>query len=185
MKKYVRCKVCGFVTEEKNVKDVCPACGVPKTAFIEHKPIISEKRNNVLNLHIHPILVHMPEAIAIMSIIFLVGAFTTDTRVSNDFTATVKVLSMSFPIFIAAAIISGIYDGKIRFKKLSPPLLRIKIYLGIALCAASLFTAILTQIDTLTAMNKVEIILLSIINLGLCTALGKIGGTLGESKMPG
>lgn len=185
MKKYVRCKVCGYIMEEKDLKDVCPACGVPKTAFVEHKFNISEKRLGILNLHLHPISVHFPEAIAVFTLGFLVIAFITAGTFSDNLITTTKMLSLIFPLTVIIAALSGIYDGKVRFKKLSPPYLKIKIYAGIVLLFSSTLTTILLQMDFFSPTGKVLLILLSLINVGTCIVLGKIGGTLIDSHMPG
>lgn len=185
MKKYVRCKVCGFILEEKNLKDVCPACGVPKTAFVEFKYNISEKRQHVLGLHLHPISVHFPEAIAVFLAGFICLTFITSGYLSDDLIIVNKTLAIIFPITIIAASISGIYDAKIRFKKLSPPYIKIKIYLGIALFISSILTLILIQSSSYPTVVKTILVVLAFINLGISVVLGKIGGTLIDSKMPG
>jgi len=185
MKKYVRCKVCGFVMEEKDLKDVCPACGVPKTAFVEFKYNISEKRQQVLSLHLHPISVHFPEAIAVFLAGFICLAFITSGTISEDLVIVNKTLAIIFPITIIVAFISGIYDAKVRFKKLSPPYIKIKIYLGIALFVSSILTLILIQSSSYSTAVKAILVVLAFVNLGLSAILGKIGGTLIDSKMPG
>lgn len=185
MKKLIKCKVCGFIMEEKDLKDVCPACGVPKTAFIDYKYTISEKRQEKLNLHIHPITVHFPEAIAVFTVGFLVLSLIFSGNLGNNFFITVKILSIFFPITILIAILSGIYDGKIRFKKLSPPYLKIKIYLGSILFVSSILTALLLQFSFSSLGGKLLVLVLTFANLVINIVLGKMGGKLIDSKMPG
>lgn len=185
MDKLVICKVCGFVMSEKDLKDVCPACGVPKSAFVEYKPKISEKRLKKLELHLHPITVHFPEAIAVFLVGFMVLAFITSGNISRDLMTTNRVLALFFPITVVIASVTGIYDGKLRFKKLSPPWLRIKIYLGVALLAASLIILYLFQMDYNDLTVKSLILIFCLVSLGVCTVLGKMGGRLTESIMPG
>ena len=185
MKKYIKCKVCGFIMEEKDLKDVCPACGVPKTAFVEFKYSISEKRQQILSLHLHPISVHFPEAIAVFLAGFVCLALITSGTISNDLIIVNKTLSIIFPLTIVAACISGIYDAKVRFKKLSPPYIKIKIYLGILLLVSSILTLVLLQINSYGTVIKAIIVILAFANLGTSIILGKIGGTLIDCKMPG
>lgn len=185
MKNYVRCRVCGFIMEEADLKDVCPACGVPKTAFVEHKFTIKEKRLQLLNLHLHPISVHFPEAIAVFLVGFLLLSFITPDYMSNNLLIVNKVLSIFFPLTVLLAFIAGIYDAKIRFKKLSPPYLKVKIYLGIGLFIGSLVMPFLYIFSADTLIMKLLILIISIINLLLCVRLGKIGGRLIDSVMPG
>lgn len=185
MKKYVRCKVCGFIMEENDLKDVCPACGVPKTAFVEHKYNINEKRLNILSSHIHPISVHFPESIAVFLLGFLILSFLTPDSISNNLMTTNKVLSTFFPLTVILACITGAYDAKIRFKKLSPPYIKIKIYLGILLFLFSLTMPFLFMCVSYTFSVKVFLIIFSVVNLLLCVTLGKTGGKLIDSVMPG
>lgn len=185
MKKYVRCKVCGFIMEERNLKDVCPACGVPKTAFTEHKFSISEKRQEILSLHLHPITVHFPEAIAVFSLPFLLLSFITFGTLSTNLLITTKILSIIFPLTVLVAILTGIYDGKVRFKKLTPPYLKAKISIGSILLISSTLSAILLQTSLDSILLKVILIVLTLNNLVTCVILGKMGGQLIDSKMPG
>jgi uncharacterized membrane protein/rubredoxin len=185
MKTYVRCKVCGFIMEEKDLKGVCPACGVPKTAFVEHKYNINEKRQNILSLHLHPISVHFPEAIAVFLVGFLLLSFITSEAISNDLLTVNKVLSLILPLTIIAAGISGVYDAKIRFKKLSPPYLKIKIYLGSLSFILSIIMLFLFMWPSYTLITKVLLVILAMVNLGLCVVLGKMGSKLIDSVMPG
>ncbi|AGF58467.1 putative membrane protein [Clostridium saccharoperbutylacetonicum] len=185
MKKYVRCKVCGFIMEEAELKDVCPACGVPKTAFVEHKFNINEKRQKILDLHLHPISVHFPEAIAVFILGFFILSFILPEDMSNNLLTVNKTLSIFFPITVIMAFVAGIYDAKVRFKKLSPPYLKIKIYLGIALFIGSLLMPGLFIIVSYTAVSKIFIFIVALINLGLCVVLGKMGSKLFECVMPG
>lgn len=185
MRKLIKCKVCGFIMEEKHLKDVCPACGVPKTAFIEYKYPISEKRQEKLNLHLHPITVHFPEAIAVFNVGFLILSFIFNGTLNSYLITTAHTLSFFFPISVLIAIATGIYDGKVRFKKLSPPYLRLKIYLGIALFLTSTLQILFFQGNNNNIGIKIFIFIFSLINLGLSTALGKMGGKLIDSRMPG
>lgn len=185
MKKYVRCKVCGFIMEEKDLKSVCPACGVPKTAFVEFKYSISEKRQQILSLHVHPISAHYPEALATFLTGFICLAFITSGPISNDLIIVNKTLSIIFPITIILACIAGIYDAKIRFKKLTTPYIKTKIYLGTFLFIFSILTLVLLQTTFYSTFIKSILVILAFISLGASVVLGKIGGTLIDSKMPG
>lgn len=185
MKKYVRCKVCGYIMEEGDLKDVCPACGVPKTAFVEHKYNVSEKRLHIISLHLHPISVHFPEAIAVFLFGFFILSLITPDSISNNLITTNQILSFFYPITVVLAFVAGIYDAKIRFKKLSPPVLKMKMYLGILLFVFSLIMPILFIAVSYTMVTQFLIFIVSIANLLLCVALGKMGGKLIDSVMPG
>jgi uncharacterized membrane protein len=171
--------------EQKDLKEVCPACGVRKTAFVEFKYPINQKRQDILSLHLHPISVHFPEAISVFSVGFLFLSFLTTSSFSSDLITTVRILTLFFPLAILIASLTGIYDAKIRFKKLSPPYLKIKLYLGIALFISSLLMIFIIQTKFSNFTGKSAFMFLSLINLLLSAILGRIGGSLIDSKMPG
>jgi rubredoxin/uncharacterized membrane protein len=185
MKKQVICRVCGYVMDEDDLKEVCPVCGVKKTAFVEYKNNVSETRQKILDLHIHPILVHFPEAIAVFSVGFLILSFLTTGSISENFVITTKVLTYFFPLTVIIASLSGVYDAKVRFKKLSPPYLKTKIYLGIILFVTSIIILLLMHFTFTNTIGKVLILIFAFFNLGLCAYLGKMGGKMINSKMPG
>lgn len=184
MKKYIKCKVCGFIMEESELKDVCPVCGVPKTAFIEFKDVVSNKRRKILNLHIHPISVHLAETIAALSIPLFIIQLLSSGILNNYVTITLKTLSVLLPFSVVLAILTGIFDGKVRFKKLSPPYLKIKIYIGIVFLISSILTPFLI-FNSLTIVIKVTLFILFLLNLGCSALLGKLGGRMIDSVMPG
>ncbi len=66
MKKYVRCKVCGYIMVESDLKDRCPACGLPKTVFEPYVSNISSRRKFIIDQHIHPIVVHFPQVFVML-----------------------------------------------------------------------------------------------------------------------
>jgi hypothetical protein len=185
MKNYVRCKVCGFIGTGKEMKDVCPACGVPKTAFESYKYNISEKRLTVLNFHLHPILVHFPQSIAFLSLVFIIIAFAANEPVSGRLITVEKLLSMLFPVSVLISAAAGIVDAKIRFKKKFGPRLKQKIIIGGVFLVLSVLSAILINNESFSTAGKAVIITLSLICFACSGLLGKLGGSLLEAKLPG
>lgn len=137
MEKMVRCKACGFVTRESDVRDVCPACGLPRTVFEEHDEKISKKRKLILELHLHPIAVHFPQALAALVFVFLAGGLLLDSRLGGQLTQSAWILAVLLFPAVLGAILAGVVDGKIRFKKLATPFLRQKMVLGFLLLVLS------------------------------------------------
>lgn len=185
MKKYVRCKVCGFIGEEKEMQDVCPACGVPKTAFESYHYTISEKRLKVLNFHLHPILVHFPQSIALLSLVFLIVAFTTKGTMSANLMIVEKLCSVLLPISVVFAMGAGYLDAKQRFTKKFGPRVKQKIIIGAVFFAASVLSTILIYTKAFNTGGKAAIIVLSLICFACSGLLGKLGGSLLEAKLPG
>lgn len=185
MKKYKRCKVCGFIGEDKEMQTVCPACGVPATAFESYKYSISEKRLALLNLHLHPILVHFPQSIAMLSFVFLIIAFATKGAISDNLLIVEKLCSVLLPISVLVAMGAGIFDAKQRFTKKFGPRVKQKIIIGAVFFATSVLSAILIYNETFSTGGKVAIITLSLICFACSAVLGKFGGTLLDAKLPG
>lgn len=131
MKELVRCRPCGFVMEADKLGDVCPACGMPRKVFEPYREKVSLNRLRLLNLDLHPIAIHLSQALVITIPVFiaLVSLFPgfQPEIIKNVLVFAVFV----FPFTLLLAIITGIIDGLTRFKSLKTPILRIKILFSI------------------------------------------------------
>lgn len=185
MKNYMRCKVCGFVGEEKEMKDICPACGVPKAAFENYQYNISDKRVKILGFHLHPILVHFPQSIAFLSLIFIIIAFAAKESLGANMIVVVKLLSAILPVSVLISAAAGFFDAKLRFKKKFGPRIKQKIIIGAVFLVLSAALAVMINTEAFDAGGKVLIIGLSVICFGCSGLLGKLGGTLLDAKLPG
>lgn len=141
MPEFVKCKACGYITTKDKLKDVCPACGVPAKMFEPYTHTVSLKRRRILDLHTHPVLVHFPQAFALTlcGLSFLV--FFIDGKAREAIFSTLLVLSLLLPLTVIFAVITGVLDGKIRFRKVTTPLLKKKIALSIIFFLAALAMA--------------------------------------------
>ncbi len=180
----VRCKVCGYIMQEKKLGAICPACGVPRTAFEPFKDNISKKRKTILDLNLHPISVHFPQAFStvippfiILSLIFPIA--------ENELLTTVKVLAYFTPLAVIPAIMAGIIDGRTRFKKITTPLLVTKIITASVLFAVASILALATYIYGMGHPGKWYILILASACIACQIVLAEIGKTLMNSKMPG
>ncbi len=183
MDNLVRCKACGYITTENKLKDVCPACGVPRKAFEPYKDPLSSKRSRLLAIHLHPITVHLPQSFAIM-IPFLLIVSLLPLPFKSELLAAALVLLYLFPLSIVAVIISGLIDGKTRFKTINTPILKKKLILGIILLVLSIInTAIVFFCGTLETM--IQLIIISIVCLICEVFIGNLGSSIMESKLPG
>ncbi|MHA1667853.1 MAG: rubredoxin-like domain-containing protein [Candidatus Heimdallarchaeaceae archaeon] len=178
MVKFVRCKVCGFVIKESKLKDVCPACGVKKTAFEPYESKVSLKRREILSLHIHSILVHFPQGF--VPVIFLLTIFTMTFKepIQTYFYYTLRVLGTFLPFVILAAGLSGLFDGKVRFKSYKPPLLRRKIFLASITLFISVFISVLVYIVEMQSLQMLWLVVLSLLLVINVLLLGLTGGNL-------
>jgi len=186
MPEYVRCKACGYVTTRGQVKDVCPACGVPARMFEPYTHTVSLERRRILDLHTHPVLVHFPQAFALTLCGLSFIAFFLTGKAGEALFSTLAVLSVLLPFTVIFAIVTGLLDGKIRFRKVTTPLLKKKIALSVIFFIAAMAMATMVIIAQLPAFFIHVIHFLLGIVVSVCGALlGLIGGRLLESKFPG
>jgi uncharacterized membrane protein len=183
----VRCKVCGFVTTEGRLNDKCPACGAPRSAFEPFADRISWKRRRFLNLNIHPIAVHFPQAFASFLLVLIIAPLLFGGTLRDLFFSTAKVLSLFLPLLVAASMLVGYFDAKSRLKKIrrSPILVKKVIYSSLFL----VFSVALALLIWLKGLYTPGIIAGEII-LALGTfifsfLLGFLGSQLISTAMPG
>lgn len=185
MKTYSRCKVCGFITETDKIGEVCQACGVPKTAFEAYKPNINEKRKKILDIHAHPIILHFPQAFTLTALFLLAILPVFSGDLHNIIDSAAKVMMVLMPPAVIAGFATGLLDGKIRFKKVTTPILKRKIIMGSAYILFSLIIGIVVLVTPITGTAYFAEIIMLLICSGLAVVLGKVGSSLTDAKMPG
>jgi rubredoxin len=181
----LKCKVCGYITTEKKLGKLCPACGVPRTAFEPYKEKISEKRKFLLGLKLHPIMVHFPQAFAAVIPPFIILTFFIWPVAAFDLLITVKVLAIFMPLTVLAAIICGLIDGRVRFKKLSTPLLKKKIIIGSLLFIFSIGLALGALTNTTSLEGRLCLLVFSLACIACEIILAQMGKTMMNAKLPG
>lgn len=186
MNNQVRCKACGLIIEEKRLKKVCPACGVPRNAFEPYTEKVSATRKMYLDLHIHPIAVHFPQASAVFIPVFILGRLLFSTfSFTEGLVSAATILTVLLPLTAIPAALAGLADAKVRFKKLTTPYLYAKMLLAGAFIVMSSIMAGMALTGDLEGMTLVPFFLL---NLGciLCQVfMGKIGVQLMFTVLPG
>lgn len=185
MENLVRCKACGYVTRQGAIKDACPACGVPAKMFEPYTDPVSEKRRRILHLDLHPIIVHFPQAFASTLLGLALVYYVAPFAVKDALFYTMKVLSFLLPFFLILSIVTGLIDGKIRFKRVSTLFLKIKIITGVTFFFMSVGMVILAFSDRFPSETLGYFILLTGVAAGCSAVLGIIGSKLLEAKFPG
>jgi rubredoxin len=186
MKQYIRCKACGYIMEAGKVGDLCPACGVPAKAFEPYKETISEQRKRILDLHIHPIVVHLAQAIAPMLLVLAAAlAIIGEGPLRTALLAATRVLAAFLPFAVVLAFAAGLIDGRLRFRKVTTPLLKRKILIGILFFAASLASAALALFTGIEGAIVAPFILVQVLSLAAAVILGYSGFGLVFSRFPG
>lgn len=185
MKTFIRCKVCGFIMDENHLKDLCPACGLPKTVFEIYTKKISPTRKFMIDQHLHPVSVHFPQVFIVVIMFMLILAFWVDNPLRDEFLVTAKLSILALPFSVLLGFITGLIDGKIRFKKLTTPLLINKMIAGVILQILSIIIFALYLANGFTTTNMFVIILLSVLSTACAVYLGKTGSSMFDSIMPG
>ncbi len=185
MKTYIRCKACGFIMDENHLENLCPACGLPKTVFEPYTKKISPQRQFIIDQHIHPISVHFPQVFIAVIIVMLSLGFWVDDPLRGEFLVAAKLSILGFPLSVFIGFITGLIDGKIRFKKLNTPLLKNKAIVGIILQILSIAVFTLYWVNGFTPITMQIIILLSIVSALCGVYLGRAGSSMFNSMMAG
>jgi hypothetical protein len=186
MEPLTKCKSCGYVMAAAKLKDRCPACGVPAKMFEPYTEKISPPRKFLLALDIHPVFVHFTQAFT-ASVLVLSGlALVSTGGLLSKVTSTIAVLGAALPGVILLTFLAGMLDGKIRFRRVTTPLLKKKMALGGLLFLFSLGIAAVTVFWPLdSAVTLISLAGLALPALGCATLLAFWGVSLLNAKFPG
>jgi hypothetical protein len=96
------------------------------------------------------------------------------------------VISSALPFFLILALLTGLIDGKTRFRKVTTPFLKKKIIIGLIFFITSIALVVVAFTQQLSAISAMALfIFLTIMALGCAVSLGLIGGRLVDAKLPG
>jgi rubredoxin len=184
MKEYLRCKACGYIMDKDGGHEICPACGVSKKVFEDYKYNLSPRRKLIMDLDLHPIMLHFPQAITVFIPFFGILSLITDAGWGIKFLYSIEIITYLLPLTVIATIITGMIDGKNRFKKLGTPAIKKKIILGtILLVITSIMPCLIFSMGIKEALFP--IMGLSIIAMVNEALLSKIGIKLISAYLPG
>lgn len=179
MSSYEICRLCGYVRKKGENGGVCPACGAPAKSFAPYEHKASELRRKFLELDFHPVTIHFTVSYAISLAILFILSFLTDELLGialrDD--GILDFFVIFFPIFVLAGAVTGIIDGKVRYRKIGTPFLIWKIFMGIGLLITSVlivFSHIASDGGEDAIFTGVEAILI-LIAVILVSILGLIG----------
>lgn len=183
--KGLRCSVCGYVMDGGYTGEECPVCGALRAAFESYTDRVSSKRRKFLNLHLHSVVVHFPQAFSVFMLFSVVMLFILKGQLKADFWATLKVLSMFLPVSVVVGLVSGMMDGRVRFRRLSTIILRRKIMAALVFLVFSVGVFVMMNCVELSASWHVVLVGLN----GVCALssvfLGHNGGRLVGMETPG
>jgi uncharacterized membrane protein len=172
--------------DKSKLKDNCPACGVSAKMFEPYVEKISPKRKRILSLDLHPIAVHFPQAfiisIFVLSLVTLAAHGTFQATVGS----AVGVLGSALPFVVIGALLTGLIDGKVRFRRVTTPILKQKIIFAALffLFSCGIFTVVLSR-PMASSGPMIFVTLLSLPALVCASFLGSLGSSILNSKFPG
>ena len=183
----VRCKVCGYIMPEGKLRDKCPACGALKTVFEPYIDPVSEQRRRILRLDLHPVAVHFPTSFAVTILVLSIATLFFTGDVQFLLICAIKICALLLPLVVILAMIAGIIDGKLRFRKIKvSEILKTKILLASILQAVSLVLA--ANIWLSKSYENISLMASIILAAGavvLTYLLGMLGTSITNSAFPG
>jgi O-antigen/teichoic acid export membrane protein len=187
MAKLVRCKSCGYIMPAGQLKDKCPACGVPAKMFEPYEDPMGEARRKVLDAHLHPIAVHFPTAFAASLVVLTVGTLVFSGRVRELLACASRLMSLFLPLLVIAAFLLGVMDGWIRFRSVGrSEILKLKVLFG---ALFFLFAAGLTLTVWLWGLGSAAALVVAVVLAAFAfvcsTVLGVFGTRLTSAAFPG
>lgn len=190
---YIICRVCGYIETADKKDDVCPACGFPKTVWMEYKPRkLNDTRYKLLDLHVHPIFVHFPIVFTALAAALPVIAYITEASpsIANmmpmnfaerlfDFAT---MLCWFLPLMVIVGGITGYVGGILRYKSKKAPILKTKI---IVTAVYFILSCVLFYISVTSGIhsNNAFLVFFVAAAASVCAGyLGKLGSYLFATK---
>jgi hypothetical protein len=183
----LRCKACGYIATESSLGASCPACGVPRSSFAEYSDRVSQARRRWLTLHIHQVSVHLPQAFSIFMLpAVIIGYYWPSFPViGGGLIGAAELIGSVFPLVVIAGFLTGLADGKMRYRKLKTPFLIIKIVAGLVFMLVSSALSAIILTTGIVESTVLPVAGLSLVALGCSLILGKLGGMIACSVMGG
>jgi uncharacterized membrane protein/rubredoxin len=189
MKDMVRCKACGYIMEKDALGDVCPACGVKKEMFEPWEDKVGELRRFILDKHLHPVIVHAPQALAFLLLILGVvfPLFGSGSIIQNEYLwPAIVVMTWLLPVTLVATIASGFFDAMVRYRKVATPALLQKQILGYIFLAASVLMTVLVSVASFSDLTVwLGFVAANAVAMACSALLGLKGAKLTHAAMPG
>jgi hypothetical protein len=186
MAELLRCKSCGYVIEANRVGDVCPACGVARKMMESWKDPVSDHRRMLLWLDIHPVIDHFSVSFAACAFVLALFVLLFPQLFRETATGIMRGFVGVLPVAVLASFITGLFDGKVRFRRTTTPMLKKKQAVGIVFFVATAAAAVLMYAvgPYVTWVRTVNVVLLA--GGVVCAAgLGRIGRGLLSASFPG
>ena len=182
----MRCRSCGYVAAGGKLKDVCPACGVPRKMFEPWTDPVGGKRQALLEMNLHPMVIHFTVAFTASTFALSLFSLFFPRFLAGLATNMLVVMTAVLPLTVLAGWAAGMVDGRIRFRRLATPLLVRKAVMGGSVFLETLAAAVLLFTFGLEpGWVRIAIAVLLGLSLGAVAVLAKIGVSLLCARSPG
>ena len=170
---------------ERKLKEVCPACGLRRSVFEPYEEKVSARRRFILDLDLHPILVHFPQTFATILPPLLLATMLLPRFYGQELVVVASFTALVLPAAAVGALISGLVDARVKLKTLRTPALVRKIAAGCGLLLFSAMAALIVAFDGCQPGNRVWILALSVASFVCAVLLGMMGKKLIPVIRPG
>jgi hypothetical protein len=160
------------------VGGVCPACGLKRSVFEPYEDKVSRRRRFLLDLDSHPILVHFPQTFASILPPLILAHLLFPTFYGQELVAVISFTALVLPLGSVGALASGLFDAKLKLKRLGTPALIRKIAAGSALLLISAANALIVAFQGFRPQTRVYVLALSLACLVCAVLLGMMGKKL-------
>ena len=186
MAELLRCKSCGYITDARRVGEVCPACGVPRKMMEPWKDPVSERRRFLLGWDLHPIIDHFSVCYAASAFVVALFVLAFPDIFRQTATGVMRAFIGVLPIAVLATYLSGLFDGKVRFRRTTAPILRTKKLVGALFFVAAGAAAVITfTAGPFETWVRISVVVLEAAGVVCATILGRIGKNLLHALFPG
>jgi uncharacterized membrane protein len=150
------------------------------------KDPVSEKRRFALGFDAHPILDHFSVSFVTCAFVLSLFVLIFPTVIADAMTLVLQVFAGVLPLAVIASFVSGLVDGKVRFRRTSTPLLRRKQLMGAVFFVAAAAAAIVSIVVGSGALwaRLVDVVALGV-GFVMAVLLGRIGKGLLTAIFPG
>lgn len=182
----LRCRSCGYVIAEAKLKGPCPACGFARKQFAPWTDPLAPHRRARLDLALHPMVLHFAVAFTVSAFALALLAIFFPGFLAGLAGNLLLVMTAVLPVSVIAAVATGIFDGGVRFRRVTTPALVRKIAMGSSVFVETLAAAVLLFAFGLGPL-WVRIVAAALLGtaLGAVAVLAKLGEGLREAAIPG
>jgi uncharacterized membrane protein len=150
------------------------------------KDPVSERRRLLLSFDIHPIVVHFSVSFVASAFVLALFVLIFPLLFRETVTGILRGVVGVLPLAVIASFLTGLFDGKIRFRRTTTPLLKRKQLLGVAFFVSTAAAALLTfLVGPYESWVRIADAVLLAGGVACAAGLGRIGSGLLPALFPG